>query len=89
MVANRVAEALAEPEPATRQMTGYTVYLNGELSKTGWLYYYPLAFVYKVPEGTWILVVLSLAALVLVRRTRRSGLKKYCSGRLLPSFCFR
>ncbi len=70
VVANRVAEALAEAEPAEREMTGYAVYLNGELRRTGWWYYYPLALVYKVPEGTLLLVAFSLATLALVRHTR-------------------
>jgi hypothetical protein len=43
-------------------MTGYPVYLNGVLRRSGWWYYYFLTLLYKVPEGTWILVLLGLAA---------------------------
>ncbi len=35
----------------------------------GWWYYYLLTLVYKVPEGTWFLVLLSLLVLVTVRRS--------------------
>ena len=60
VAANRVAESLAEPEPSDEEKTGYTVYLNGELRKTGWWYYYLLALLYKMPEGTLVLVGLSV-----------------------------
>src|SRR5262249_39152737 len=35
-----------------------------------WSTYYLLALLYKVPEGTWVLVLLSLGALVLAKRSR-------------------
>ena len=41
----------------------------GELRDTGWRLYYPLALLYKVPEGTWLLVALSLVVLVAVKRS--------------------
>ncbi len=50
-------------------MRGYPVYLNGVLRRSGWWNYYLLALVYKVPEGTWLLVLLSVVALAVVRRT--------------------
>ena len=53
-----------------REKRRYPVYLNGELQRTGWWYYYLLALAYKVPEGTWLLVILSLASFRFVRRSR-------------------
>ena len=41
---------------------GYPVYLNGQIRRSGWWYYYICTLLYKVPEGTWLLVLLSLAA---------------------------
>ena len=49
---------------------GYSVYLNGQLRRTGWWYYYLATLAYKVPEGTWILVVLSGLVLIGSRRSR-------------------
>ena len=57
------------PESSTEPKGAYPVYLNGELRRTGWWYYYLLALVYKLPEGTWLLIVLSLASLRFVGRT--------------------
>jgi hypothetical protein len=62
--ARRVPESSDEPKAA------YSVYIDGTLRETGWWNYYLLALVYKVPEGTWFLVALSVAALVLVKRSR-------------------
>jgi hypothetical protein len=59
-----VLRELNVPESAGEPMTGYSVYLNGALRRTGWWYYYLLTLLYKVPEGTWILVLLGLAAAV-------------------------
>jgi hypothetical protein len=66
----KVEEERRVPETADEPRGAYSVYLNGILRQTGWWYYYLLALVYKVPEGTWLLVALSVAALVLVRRSR-------------------
>jgi hypothetical protein len=44
--------------------------LDGVLDRTGWWNYYALALLYKIPEGTWFLVVLSLAAAVMTIRSR-------------------
>ena len=49
---------------------GYSVYLNGTLQRTGWWYYYLATLAYKVPEGTWVLVVLSGVVLVASKRSR-------------------
>ena len=57
------------PESVAETKEAYPVYLNGELRRTGWWYYYLLALAYKVPEGTWVLVILSLASLRFVHRS--------------------
>jgi len=65
-----VDEARAVPESSDEEKTGYSVYLNGVMRRNGWWYYYLLALVYKVPEGTWLLVILSLPALAMTIRMR-------------------
>jgi 4-amino-4-deoxy-L-arabinose transferase-like glycosyltransferase len=65
-----IARELAKPEPAREKSMGYPVYLDGQLEHSGWWYYYLLALVYKVPEGTWVLVILSGLLLVGSRRTK-------------------
>jgi hypothetical protein len=67
--ADNVAKALSVRESAGEPRLGYPVYLNGKLRRSGWWYYYLLALAYKVPEGTWILVLLGPAA---ARRALRS-----------------
>ncbi len=57
------------PETSSEPKDAYPVYLNGELRRTGWWYYYLLCLVYKVPEGTWLLIMLSLVSLRFVPRT--------------------
>lgn len=52
------------------EVIGYPVYLNGDLRQSGWWYYYFLALAYKVPEGTIVLVLLSLAVLIGSPRSR-------------------
>lgn len=49
---------------------GYPVYLNGELRRSGWWDYYVLTLAYKVPEGTWALILLAGAAALISRRAR-------------------
>ncbi len=56
-------------ESAADRKGGYPVYLDGEIRRTGWWYYYFLCLAYKIPEGTWFLIVLALASLRLVRRS--------------------
>ncbi len=68
--ATRVRDELRVPEASDEKKDAYPVYLNGELRRTGWWYYFLLALVYKVPEGTWLLVLLSLAVLLTVMRSR-------------------
>jgi hypothetical protein len=68
--AQAVARERLRPESAEEAKDAYAVYLNGVLRRTGWWNYYLLALLYKVPEGTWFLVGLSLTVLVWVRRSR-------------------
>jgi 4-amino-4-deoxy-L-arabinose transferase-like glycosyltransferase len=51
---------------------GYPVYLDGVLSSRSWWSYYFYTLAYKVPEGTWLLVVLSLLVTATSRRARAS-----------------
>jgi hypothetical protein len=61
--------ALQELRSPDESVSGYPVYLDGELSDSGWWYYYILALLYKVPEGTWLLVLLSLRPLIFQRKS--------------------
>ncbi|MDR3622086.1 MAG: glycosyltransferase family 39 protein [Paludisphaera borealis] len=65
-----LATARAEAASTDRSVTGYSVYLNGELRRSGWWYYYLATLAYKMPEGTWLLALASLAALAVGRRSR-------------------
>lgn len=49
---------------------GMPSYLDGEVRQTGWWYYYLAAFLYKVPLGTIILIILA-AVLAFKRSTSR------------------
>lgn len=71
---------LARKEAGSDDQTvgGYWVYLNGKLRNTGWWYYYICALVYKVPEGTWFLVLLSLSLLLIERRSREAWADTIC-----------
>jgi len=69
---DKVAKERAIPEGSGDERGAYPVYLNGQLRRTGWWYYYLLTLVYKVPEGTWLLVGLSVAILAFVSRSRES-----------------
>jgi hypothetical protein len=58
-------------EPVDDEVTtGYAVYLDGQLRRSGWWYFYLATLAYKVPEGTWVLVALSGFALVASKRAR-------------------
>jgi hypothetical protein len=63
-----LSPSVSGPEADT--VDGYPVYLDGELSQKSWWYYYLLTLVYKVPEGTWLLVLTSLVVLGRGRRAR-------------------
>ncbi len=52
------------------KLTGYSVYLDGKLRRGGWWYYYLATLAYKIPEGTWILVILSGVVLLVSKRAR-------------------
>ena len=52
------------------KISGYAVYLDGDMKRSGWWYYYLATLAYKVPEGTLILVALSGFVLVTSRRSR-------------------
>ena len=53
-----------------QSLTGYPVYLNGVLQRSGWWYYYLATLAYKVPEGTWLLVSCGGLILIATRRSR-------------------
>jgi hypothetical protein len=53
-------------------VSGYPVYLDGELRDGSWWDYYLRALLYKLPEGTWALLLLSLAAGIASPRARCS-----------------
>ncbi len=42
--------------------SGHTAYLLGEVSQRGWWYYFLLAFVWKTPPGTLVIVALAIVA---------------------------
>jgi hypothetical protein len=67
-------EALPEiwfdPNASPKAKTGYPVYLDGVLRRTGWWYYYLLCMAYKIPEGTWLLIAASLVGMFMIRKNR-------------------
>ncbi len=69
-MADSVAALLESPEIPDEQIEGYPVYLNDVVRRTGWWHYYLLTLVYKIPEGTWILVLLSMAVAAATVRSR-------------------
>lgn len=66
-----------DPTADPAENTGYPVYLDGTLRSTGWWHYYLACLAYKVPEGTWILVFLSLLALGAGHRTSTSWFDEF------------
>ncbi|WP_165219063.1 glycosyltransferase family 39 protein [Aquisphaera insulae] len=70
--------ARAEALSSDRSVNGYPVYLNGELRRTGWWYYYLATLAYKLPEGTWLLILGSFALLAIVSRDRASWADEIC-----------
>ena len=71
--ADAVLRILNAREMPGDSIEGYPVYLNDVIRRTGWSSYYPLALLYKVPEGTWCLIVLSLFAAAATIRSRSSA----------------
>lgn len=49
------------------EVSGYPVYLNGEIRSSGWWWYYPYAFLIKTPPGILFLIAASLIVLILAR----------------------
>jgi hypothetical protein len=78
--ADAVARILSAREDPGETAEGYAVYLNGVNRRTGWWYYYPLALLYKIPEGTWILILLSLVAAAATIRSRGSVAQEVAVG---------
>jgi hypothetical protein len=60
----------ARPAAKPGETTGYPVYLDGQLRRNGWWYYYVATLAYKVPEGTWLIVLMSFIPLFTIRRSR-------------------
>jgi hypothetical protein len=56
--------------PDPNEVTGYPVFLDGVMRRKGWREYYLKTLLYKVPEGTWALVGLSMVVLVSSRQGR-------------------
>jgi hypothetical protein len=56
--------------PDPEEVTGYPVYLDGVLRRKGWRSYYIKTLLYKIPEGTWILVALGALVTVSTRTGR-------------------
>ncbi len=83
-----VARERTVPESSSDKKGAYRVYLNGEMRDTGWWYYYFLTLVYKLPEGTLVLTVLSLLSLRFVRHSAPNGSMKSPSGLCRPWFFF-
>jgi hypothetical protein len=69
--AQKVEQERLKPETAHEEKSVYRVYLNGVLRTTGgWWTYYLLALLYKIPEGTWLLVALAMVVIALTMRSR-------------------
>ncbi len=67
------------------QLQGYPVFLRGKLDQSSWWYYYLLTLAYKVPEGTWILVLGSFVVLFASTRSRASWFDEFAV-LLVPAF---
>ena len=63
--------------PIGDTIDGYPVHLDGENRQESWWYYYLLTLIYKVPEGTWLLVVSSLVVLVISPRSRAAWFDEF------------
>jgi len=57
---------------AAEEIKGYPVFLDGELRDQSWWFYYLFALAYKIPEGTWLIVLGSIAVGLASRRARGS-----------------
>lgn len=63
--------------PEGDEVQGYPVFLDGKLQQKSWWYYYLMTLIYKVPEGTWLIVLTSMALLALSPRSRASGFDEF------------
>ncbi|MGE3822410.1 MAG: ArnT family glycosyltransferase, partial [Isosphaeraceae bacterium] len=63
--------------PRGDEPQGYPVYLDGALSQKSWWYYYVLTLIYKVPEGTWLIVLGSFGVLAFSKRSRADGFDEF------------
>jgi Dolichyl-phosphate-mannose-protein mannosyltransferase len=72
--------ARQEAGSADQAVEGYPVYLDGEMRRSGWWDYYLRTLLYKIPEGTWLLVLLSVVVLAIVRRTPEAWADEVCLG---------
>ncbi len=59
------------------ETNGYPVYLDGKLQSHGWWYYYVATLAYKVPEGTWLIVLASCVPLFTTRRSRAAWFDEF------------
>lgn len=67
------------------EVQGYPVYLDGVLRQKSWWYYYLMTLLYKVPEGTWLLVMASFGVLFLVPRARAEWFDEFAV-LVIPAF---
>lgn len=63
----------------TEYSQGYPTFLFGEVSRTGWWYYFPITFLVKTPLPTLMLFVAGSIVVIKQRRTR------HASALLIPS----
>lgn len=68
--AEGVPRRVVDPTAGPDDLIGYPVYLDGVLRDRSWRSYYLLCLVYKVPEGTWLLVLWSFLVLGFSTRGR-------------------
>jgi hypothetical protein len=77
ILAGDLKRARIELDSPNLAVRSYPVYLNGVLRDSGWWYYYFYGLFYKVPEGIWLLVILSLL-LLLRRRSGEAWADEFC-----------
>jgi 4-amino-4-deoxy-L-arabinose transferase-like glycosyltransferase len=69
--ADGVPQQWLDPKfPDPNKITGYSVYLDGKLQRSGWSDYYLRCLLYKVPEGTWAVWIASAILLFASPRSR-------------------
>lgn len=70
--AEGIPKRFLDPSAPEGETLGYPVYLDGVLRSQGWRSYYFRTLLYKVPEGTWLLGIVALGAMIGCSRARRS-----------------